>query len=41
MVVEHPSLAGILKIAFNAVWEQGLSFDEAHERLVVQARRTA
>jgi Fe-S cluster assembly protein SufD len=33
MVVEHPSLASILKIAFNTVWEQGLTFDEAHERL--------
>jgi len=40
MVVEHPSLASILKIAFNTVWEQGLTFDEAHERLVGQ-RQTA
>jgi HTH-type transcriptional regulator, sugar sensing transcriptional regulator len=41
MVVEHPSLAGILKIAFNTVWGQGLTFDEAYEQLVVQQRRTA
>jgi sugar-specific transcriptional regulator TrmB len=34
VVVEHPSLAKVLKIAFNTVWEQGLTFDEAHERLV-------
>jgi len=33
MVVEHPSLAEVLKIAFNAVWEQGLTFDEAHDEL--------
>jgi HTH-type transcriptional regulator, sugar sensing transcriptional regulator len=32
MVVEHPSLAQLLKVAFNTVWEQGLSFEEAHER---------
>ena len=41
MVVEHPSLASVLKIAFNAVWEQGLTFDEAYERFVVQRRQTA
>jgi HTH-type transcriptional regulator, sugar sensing transcriptional regulator len=39
MVVEHPSLAGILKIAFSTVWEQGLTFDEAYEQLVVQQQR--
>ncbi len=33
VVVEHPSLAKILKIAFDAVWAQGLTFDEAHEQL--------
>jgi sugar-specific transcriptional regulator TrmB len=32
VVVEHPALANLLKIAFNAVWEQGLTFDEAAER---------
>ena len=42
MVVEHPSLAGVLKIAFNAVWEQGLTFDEAYAELVArEERRTA
>jgi sugar-specific transcriptional regulator TrmB len=41
MVVEHPSLAGVLKIAFDTMWEQGLTFDEAHEQLVGQQRQTA
>jgi HTH-type transcriptional regulator, sugar sensing transcriptional regulator len=39
MVVEHPSLAGILKIAFNTVWEQGQTFDQAYDDLVVQRRQ--
>ena len=39
MVVEHPSLAGILKIAFNTVWGQGLTFDQAYDDLVVQRRQ--
>jgi hypothetical protein len=29
VVVEHPSLAHVLKVAFNAVWEGGIPFDEA------------
>jgi len=29
VVVEHSSLARLLKIAFDAVWDQGLTFDEA------------
>jgi len=42
VVVEHPSLAGILKIAFNTVWEQGLTFEQAYDQLVLrQQRRTA
>jgi len=41
MVVDHPSLAGVLKIAFNTVWEQGLTFDQAYEELVLRRRRTA
>ena len=41
MVVEHPSLAKVLKIAFMAVWEQGLTFDEAFERLLAPSARTA
>ena len=29
MVVEHPQLAQVLKIAFMTVWESGLTFEEA------------
>jgi sugar-specific transcriptional regulator TrmB len=29
MVVEHPALARVLKVAFEAVWARGLTFDEA------------
>lgn len=32
MVVEHASLASVLKIAFNAVWATGLTFDQAERR---------
>ncbi len=32
VVVEHPSLAQILKVAFDAVWERGLTFAAAAER---------
>jgi sugar-specific transcriptional regulator TrmB len=39
MVVEHPQLAKLLKIAFLAVWEQGLTFDEAYEQLVGQRQQ--
>jgi hypothetical protein len=39
MVVEHPQLAKVLKIAFLAVWEQGLTFDEAYEQLVGQRQQ--
>jgi sugar-specific transcriptional regulator TrmB len=38
IVVDHPSLAGLLKIAFEAVWTTGLTFDEAHQQLVVQRK---
>ena len=39
IVVEHPSLAQILKIAFGAVWASGLTFEQADERLDVSRRR--
>jgi len=32
VVVEHRALAGVLKIAFEAVWDHGLTFDECLER---------
>ncbi len=38
VVVEHPSLAATLKIAFDAEWQRGLTFDEAHKRLVPVAK---
>jgi sugar-specific transcriptional regulator TrmB len=41
MVVEHPQLARVLKIAFSAVWAQGLTFDQAYDRLVRRATKTA
>jgi sugar-specific transcriptional regulator TrmB len=33
MVVEHPSLARVLKTAFDAYWAQGVSFEEAARRM--------
>jgi sugar-specific transcriptional regulator TrmB len=29
MVVEHPSLASVLKVAFNGYWDRGVGFEEA------------
>lgn len=37
VVVEHPSLATVLKMAFNGYWDQGISFAEAQR----QARTVA
>lgn len=34
LVVEHPALAKVLKIAFMQVWGEGLTFDEAAARTV-------
>jgi sugar-specific transcriptional regulator TrmB len=41
VVVEHPSLAKVLKIAFDAVWSRGLTFDEAQEQLAGRQARVA
>jgi sugar-specific transcriptional regulator TrmB len=41
LVVEHPSLAGILKVAFGAVWEQGFTFEQALEQHKLRQRQTA
>jgi sugar-specific transcriptional regulator TrmB len=38
MVVEHASLASVLKVAFNAVWAEGLAFDDA-QRLHAERNR--
>jgi sugar-specific transcriptional regulator TrmB len=40
LVVEHAALAGLLKIAFNAVWNEGLPFEEAHERVLLGSAQT-
>jgi HTH-type transcriptional regulator, sugar sensing transcriptional regulator len=40
IVVDHPSLARLLKIAFEAVWASGLAFDEAKAR-TGKERKTA
>jgi sugar-specific transcriptional regulator TrmB len=39
MVVEHPSLATVLKTAFDAYWAQGLTFEQAGARLVAAGIR--
>jgi sugar-specific transcriptional regulator TrmB len=36
VVVEHQALAKVLKIAFDAVWERGLTFDELSAQLEPQ-----
>jgi len=35
MVVEHPSLATVLKTAFESYWAQGITFEEARGELTV------
>lgn len=41
MVVEHPSLAMVLKTSFETTWERGLTIDEAEARLAAKQRRSA
>jgi len=41
MVVEHPSLASTLKLAFGSVWDDGLTFDEAFDLRVKRRTQTA
>jgi len=41
VVVEHRSLARVLKTAFDAIWAQGLTFDQAYDRLVTRRSQTA
>jgi sugar-specific transcriptional regulator TrmB len=41
MVVEHPSLATVLKTAFEAYWAQGVTFDEARRELAAAGSRRA
>jgi HTH-type transcriptional regulator, sugar sensing transcriptional regulator len=37
IVVDHASLAKLLKIAFNAVWETGLTYEQAQSQLTPKA----
>ena len=39
LVIEHPALAQILKIAFGAVWASGLAFQQARAQLEAQGTR--
>jgi HTH-type transcriptional regulator, sugar sensing transcriptional regulator len=41
VVVEHPSLAKVLKVAFETIWNQGLTFEQAYDRLVTRQVKTA
>jgi hypothetical protein len=40
VVVEHPSLASVLKLAFEAVWARGLTVDEVAQQAVRAAQTT-
>src|SRR5215475_1796092 len=40
VIIEHPALAKLLKIAFEAVWETGVSVEEAHRHLGLQYRES-
>ena len=42
VVIEHPQLAKVLKIAFESVWAAGLTFEQAYEQFVAgRAKKTA
>jgi sugar-specific transcriptional regulator TrmB len=41
VVVEHTSLARVLKTAFDAIWAAGLTFDQAYDRLIKQRAKPA
>jgi sugar-specific transcriptional regulator TrmB len=41
VVVEHQSLAKVLKTAFDAIWDSGLTFDQAQELLSSRKAATA
>ena len=41
VVVEHNSLARVLKTAFDAIWDTGLTFDQAYDRFVTRGVQTA
>jgi HTH-type transcriptional regulator, sugar sensing transcriptional regulator len=37
LVVEHPALAKVLKVAFMQVWREGMDFDEANAHAASKA----
>ncbi len=41
VVVDHASLAKVLKVAFDAVWSQGLTFEEAQAQVGGETQRAA
>ena len=41
VVVEHSSLARVLKTAFDAIWASGLTFAQAYDKLVTRSVQTA
>jgi sugar-specific transcriptional regulator TrmB len=41
VVVEHSSLARVLKTAFDAIWANGLTFAQAYDRLVTRSVQSA
>jgi sugar-specific transcriptional regulator TrmB len=41
VVVEHQSLAKVLKTAFDAIWASGLTFDQAYELLIAPTHQAA
>jgi sugar-specific transcriptional regulator TrmB len=41
MVVEHPSLASILKTAFETTWQRGLTLEQAEATVAARQRRSA
>jgi len=41
VVVEHPSLAKVLKVAFDAIWSGGLTFDQARDAQASERRAVA
>jgi len=41
MVVEHHSLAKILKIGFDSVWDSGLTFEQAEKELALRKAKSA
>jgi sugar-specific transcriptional regulator TrmB len=41
VVVEHSSLARVLKTAFDTIWASGLTFAQAYDRLVTRSVQTA